>query len=868
MTLVLLSRFDDSDESIVGYTLCRTLAEEGFQLYVTTTATGEDLGRELNKAEKISTESNGSITLLQPQCTESSDATWIVKQHTQCFPYLQKLRDVQTVIGLIPGTEQTALELKEALTYSLKLLAFTEIEERGKEQEILRILLEEADEIWTLGSHIHSYYQHLLQRFNVPDEKLKRLSLQPFTKVTSLERNYSIHIGKSKNPSKRNIASFWRNPFSLYHFRRVTEVKGNNVENFLSLALALEGLYSDEERLIKPRWMIHQFSLKDWNKLKENLKSYDSDLSTFTTVSSKKEEIWDECSAFIAPEVQDESFNFAAFTAMSCGIPTFVSSQSTLGKFLLEFDSDLTSRALVYLTRDVATDRKIWMEKISKEILGEAVNPFQWANNLRKHVEKSLLPWNLGYLTITSAHPSIRAGMILVLLHRFSDSQEACLGYHLCQKLVKEGYHLLVSTTSSGKELEKENQKAKWLTDTFSGSVTLLEPQYGEQEEPSVEWIEHPKSKQFLHLSQLQNVTLIVGMLPGTSQTSANLKETLRCKLVLLATAIIASNKEDLKEEICRLSEKADEIWSVGNETYTHFQSMFEDLRPNSCEKNKEVLLKPLTLSSLSMKPKSQTHRRSIMSVFSKPIPFFYKGKKVNLKARGNESLSIVGRALEKIENEFKAEGTEAKQWHIYGFAEEKSLPALQQYKLLQVKQHDEITFIDDVAWSDYLAFIAPEIVDISFNFPALCVLWSGVPTLVSNQSSIEKFLLSLSCPAKTRAVVTLKGDPQHDTEAWIKKINREILAEDAIPEQWARELSEHLKNNSALWEIDFSVLRRNTRRRYSPSSHVPLPVEHDDLSPTFQLIDRTTTRQRSHGRSRKLRRDWSFASQVSCGLV
>ena len=132
-------------------------------------------------------------------------------------------------------------------------------------------------------------------------------------------------------------------------------------------------------------------------------------------------------------------------------------------------------------------------------------------------------------------------------------------------------------------------------------------------------------------------------------------------------------------------------------------------------------------------------------------------------------------------------------QWHIYGSPVDSSLQSSQRHRLLQIKRLDEITSIDEVAWKDYLLLIAPDIVDNSFNFPALCALWSGVPTLVSNQSSIGKFLLSLPCSATTRAVVTLNGDPNHDTEAWIEKINQEILAEDAIPKQWARELSEHL---------------------------------------------------------------------------
>ena len=42
MTLVLSHRFDESQDSILGLTLCKKLAEQGGIVYVTTTSSGKE----------------------------------------------------------------------------------------------------------------------------------------------------------------------------------------------------------------------------------------------------------------------------------------------------------------------------------------------------------------------------------------------------------------------------------------------------------------------------------------------------------------------------------------------------------------------------------------------------------------------------------------------------------------------------------------------------------------------------------------------------------------------------------------------------------------------------------------------------------
>ena len=161
-------------------------------------------------------------------------------------------------------------------------------------------------------------------------------------------------------------------------------------------------------------------------------------------------------------------------------------------------------------------------------------------------------------------------------------------------------------------------------------------------------------------------------------------------------------------------------------------------------------------------------------------------------------------------------------QWNVHGLKfqdgiknniEEKAKP-----NVVQITALSSANSVDNLTWKNCLAFIVPEIVDETFNHVALSALWLGIPTIVSSQSSIGKFLLELTCPEKSKAVITLTGDPQTDEKAWIEKINNEILSEEATPMKWAKTLSEHLHGNIKLWKFDLLSSEDNLQKQSGSS--------------------------------------------------
>ena len=400
--------------------------------------------------------------------------------------------------------------------------------------------------------------------------------------------------------------------------------------------------------------------------------------------------------------------------------------------------------------------------------------------------------------------------MILVLLFKFDESQESLLGFQLCQRLVQEGHDLLVTTTSTAKWLENEIQRAKELSESARGSITLVQPKYRELENPSTDWIANLSGQYFRQLYDKSNVDTIIGMLPGTSQTAVELKEALECKLVLLGTTKVQSYDTSLEHEFISLVKKADEMWSVGPDTYHHYQAILEELGAQSYVNHKEILLRPQINNVRDIEEKNREQSsHEIVSIWNKPISFFHKGKKMYSNGNDIDSFSPLGVALGKI----NSNSVQQTKWKVYGlkFADTiiRLIKSKESHNKLKLKPLGKVPPVGHLNWNNISAFVVPDIRDESFNFIALCTMWLGIPTLMSDQSSLGKFLLSLSSLVGARCIVPLTGNFSDDSSVWEKKIKNDILSKDARPIRWAKELSDHLRNSGEPWKLDSIVLHK-----------------------------------------------------------
>ena len=396
----------------------------------------------------------------------------------------------------------------------------------------------------------------------------------------------------------------------------------------------------------------------------------------------------------------------------------------------------------------------------------------------------------------------------LVFLYRFSESQDSILGYKLCQKLVQEGHNLLVTSTAGKEELKREIEDAERITSEFKGSIKVVSPECEEREEPSFEWIAKLHKHYFECLSELKNVHTIVGLLPGTTKTAVDLKNILHCKLVLLATAKIGTDRQDLKTEINSLSENADEIWSVGTDLFTHFNSIFQESPQKISVKHKEITLIPSAhLGEIPITAPDSPRIRKLVSLWNPGISFIHKGRQEQSQGSSEQNFKTVAAALAKINEENLYNHEPTVEWHVHGMKEldliAESIKGQAVGDLIELVALKTISYLDDIKLNNCLAFIVPDRNEDTFNYAALSAIWQGIPTLVSSQSSVGKWLLKLQCPEVDKSVITLTGDSQTDKETWIKNIQKHILDGNVNPFEWTAKLREFLQNMSTISEFE-----------------------------------------------------------------
>ena len=376
MNLVLLHRFVASGDSLPGYKLCQKLVEEGHQLLVTTTAKNEDAEREQDEAIKMSEKWSGNITLLKPECEELEEPSpnWIAKHHKTYFGYLSQFKEVNihTVIGILPETTQTAIDLKKTLHCKLVLLAATKIGTTNDDlgTEVNR-LVEHADEIWSIGPDLFSHFDEIfLTSGRNLSQKHKQILFKP--DGASKKRDGETH-------GINCISSIWNPDQQLYFKGQKLRSKGSSQHSFKSLAEALTVINEDYQKVGKPElsWFVHGLADED-----NGQKSFRKEMSDnpFLVPAGKPTSFSDEIAKlsestiFIVPEEREETFNFTALEAMSLGVPTLVSSQSSVGIFLQTRSIPNRNRVTVNLTGNYESDKKLWIRKI-KELCEELSKP-------------------------------------------------------------------------------------------------------------------------------------------------------------------------------------------------------------------------------------------------------------------------------------------------------------------------------------------------------------------------------------------------------------------------------------------------------------------------------------------------------------
>ena len=401
----------------------------------------------------------------------------------------------------------------------------------------------------------------------------------------------------------------------------------------------------------------------------------------------------------------------------------------------------------------------------------------------------------------------------LVLLTTFCESPELVFTHHLAQ----QGHQVYVTTVSTGGQLQDEIAKAKQLSQQSSGNIELVQPAKGGwlRGTPTGQWIQSTHQQHFSNLPSL-DVQIIVGVLPGTAQTAIDLKREKGCKTFLLATCKLRTRDQGLQKDIIELATEADGVWSLGPDIYIHYESVFHDA-PKI--KHNEIILLPnpdtsTPVAKLNRNPRSVA--ATIVSIWNKRIEFYINNIKEYSRGGDISGFYSLAEALGQINSSRR----DQIRLYVHGLqTNDQKVYAMRKYakQNLKLTPMSSVPSFDSYAWIDCLAFIVPDVQEETFNIHALKAIQYGIPTLVSSQSSIGKFLRSLPCPEVCKALVNLTGDHVHDVNAWVQKINSEIHGRDVNPFTWAAKIKDYLQEKSQYLRPELSQLVTNSQPNNYP---------------------------------------------------
>ena len=402
--LVLLYRLRKSDDSFLGYKLCENLVQKGYHLLVTTTAKPEEVKEEEKISTSISQKWSGSISLVKPQCNELEEPSpkWIAtKMYKKYFGYIIRSENlsIHTIIGTLPGTTKTGVDLTKILKSKLILLATTKVGTDELGEEVIK-QTSQADEIWSVGPDLFLHYNDIFHGSSVnhkqvifkPEGQVVDRQHSPSTsrRIASIgnKGNHFYFKGRKQWSHCSNKVSFEVVGEALASINEINKTKQRSTVDWCCYGLKSEEGSRESIILPEPQRTVGITSLRKPNTFKDTVNKISSSL------------------AFIVPDVEEDTFDFMALISIWKAIPTFVPRNSSVGKLLTSLRLTSWSYAVVNLTGNPEEDKQKWINKIRNDLLD--VKAKHRAEKLSKSLRNEKL-WEIDLSSLESEHVELEA---------------------------------------------------------------------------------------------------------------------------------------------------------------------------------------------------------------------------------------------------------------------------------------------------------------------------------------------------------------------------------------------------------------------------------------------------------------------------
>ena len=422
-TLVLAGDFQEIGDSTPLVRICEHLVQQGHHVLCTST-TKE---KEILKAEKANVErmksqagAGGTIELIRPEDDgQTSSVYWIAGIMYRAY-FRELLNNkissrVRTIIATYPTTAQTGFELKEEYgkgDIELVLIATSSIQSMDDKNSKIEGILSEADAIWSLGPDIYTKNHHIFNtvRGGVLNEKHKELFLGQ--SVTLSKK--SLHESNSHDIFR--VSTIWQKGVMVRKRGTIEREHQSDIENYKSVALALGDIASARHYNKKsdPKWNIFNCPMPQQSMEKElkgimkdpsqKTLKIDSDKQLPNNLQNLNRQCLKNSSVIIAPERNEETFNFEMWDAVLSGTPALVCNESSIGRILQDIKEDCphAENALVSLTGIVEHDAKTWKEAIYDKIYNNYNDAMDAAKKIGEYLNQKEELWEPLRLFLTS----------------------------------------------------------------------------------------------------------------------------------------------------------------------------------------------------------------------------------------------------------------------------------------------------------------------------------------------------------------------------------------------------------------------------------------------------------------------------------
>ena len=157
------------------------------------------------------------------------------------------------------------------------------------------------------------------------------------------------------------VVSLWHEGVQYTFNGKRKRIPGSIFQDFDTVRSAIDTL-NEENSKLEVQWFV--YGLPNAAGDLDRSSSEDSLSIVYGETPNNIDDIFENCSLLLVPDVYEYHYNILALSAILHGIPTLVSHESSIGRMLTSLKKINVDKAIVTLTTDSNLNKEVWKEKI------------------------------------------------------------------------------------------------------------------------------------------------------------------------------------------------------------------------------------------------------------------------------------------------------------------------------------------------------------------------------------------------------------------------------------------------------------------------------------------------------------------------